>query len=190
MKKVIVLFIAIITLSISATAQMTLQTYTRINIQSDGKVNVEPDVNIYGQKFLTKNEKVGIWGFALVEKGWAEAYGGLLYSPAKWVEITVGAGIEQCPGLYRLSANVCMFGKGFTFLLATEKGEGADNWWYKSILKYQVKNWNFGVMSWRFHGTGPLVEYAPAKRINIWVNPVRDFEFNETRVVLGVDVKI
>ncbi len=190
MKKVTVLFIALVALTINATAQMTLQTYTRINIQSDGKVKVEPDVNIYGQKFLTKNEKVGIWGFALVEKGWAEAYGGLLYSPAKWVEITVGAGIEQCPALYRLSANVWMGGKGFSFFLATEKGDGPDNWWYKSFLKYRVKKWNVGIMSWRFHGTGPLVEYAPAKRVNIWVNPVHDFEFNKNRVVVGVDIKI
>ena len=189
MRKVL-LIIALCAVSTFAVGQMTFQVYTRILEGENKKIIVEPDVNVYGQKILDEKSGIGIWGFALVEKGWAEAYGGLLYSPAKWVEITIGAGIEQCPALYRLSANVWMGGKGFSFLLATEKGDGPDNWWYKSTLKYQVKNWNLGVMSWRFHGTGPLVEYAPTKITSIWVNPVYDLEFKVSRLVVGIDIKI
>lgn len=189
MKKVLLISL-LLSISTLAIGQMTVQVYTRILEGENGKILVEPDVNIYGQKFLNKKATMGIWGFALVEKGWAEAYGGLLYSPAKWVEITVGAGIEQCPALYRLSANVWMGGKGISFLLATEKGDGPDNWWYKAMLKYRLKNWNLGLMSWRFHGTGPLLEYTPTKIATIWVNPVYDFEFKVTRLVIGVDIKI
>lgn len=188
MKNLVVLFILLFAIVASVNAQMTFQVYTRITSQSEGKYLIEPDVNLYGQKLLTK--KFGIWGFALVEKNWAEAYGGILYSPAEWVEITLGGGIEQCPTLYRLSANVWMGGKGFSFSLLTEKGDGPDNWWYKSVLKYKVGNFNLGVMAWRFHGIGPLAEYTPLKRATIWINPVYDPEFKEQRVVIGVDIKI
>ena len=188
--KRVVLFMIVVIMAASSTgfAQMTFQVYTRITAQPEGKYLVEPDINIYGQKLLTK--KFGVWGFALVEKNWAEAYGGVLYSPAEWVEITLGAGIEQCSSLYRLSANVWMGGQGFSFSLLTEKGDGPDNWWYKSVLKYKVGNFNLGIMAWRFHGIGPLVEYTPLKRATIWLNPVYDPEFKEQRVVIGVDIKI
>ncbi len=178
-------FFVIIILALVANAAVAqFQIYTRIS----EKITPEYDFNFYGQKLLTKH--VGIWGFALVEQKWAEAYGGLLYSPAKWVEITVGAGIEQCDALYRLSANVFLSGKNFSFLLATEKGDGRDNWWYKSFLKYQVGKWNFGIQSWRFHVTGPIVEYSPLSRLKIWVNPGRDLEFGINRITAGVDVKV
>jgi len=185
--KRIISFVLFIVFSIVVNAQSTFQTYTRV-FKGENKIKVEPDFNFYGQKLLTN--KVGIWGFALVERGWAEAYGGLLYKPADWLELAAGAGIEQNPALYRLAASIWMGHENLAFFIATEKGDGADNWWYKTYVKYQLGAWKVGAMSWRYQTTGLYLEYSPREFFSLWINPGRDLEFKVNRLVCGIDFKL
>ncbi|OYT36333.1 hypothetical protein B6U91_01465 [Candidatus Pacearchaeota archaeon ex4484_71] len=183
---VLIIILSILLFSgLKARGQATMQVYTRVTSST-----LEPDVNIWFQKALTQNKKVGVWGFLLVEENWAEAYGGILYSPIKCLELTFGAGIEQSSENWRLSANMFFTKKNIHFLLATEKGAGEDNWWYKSFLTYSLKNFDVGVMSWRFHGTGPYVCFNSNTGLSFWVNPGRDLELGVNRVMVGIDFHI
>lgn len=104
----------------------------------------------------------------------------------------MGAGIEQNDALYRLAGNVWI-GKGKTSLLIlTEKGDGKDNYWYKTVLSYKAsEQFTVGALAWRFHGVGPTVRYTPKKSyLTIWCMPAYDFEVNLKRIMLGLSIKI
>lgn len=181
MKK-LVIFVAFVLLSCNAFSQV--QIYGRYTLQGE----VEPNINIYGTHSI--NNEFKFTYFTLVEQGWSEGLVGIAYSPAEFIEIGVGAGIEQNPALFRYTASIWL-GKGdFSLFLLGEKGDGNDNYWYKSVLSYKASdNCTTGLMAWRYHGVGPFVEInIPALESKIWVNPCYDFEFNKTRIMIGANI--
>ncbi len=101
-------------------------------------------------------------------------------------------GIETNPALYRLSGSIFMGNDKIAFYTCLEKGDGRDNWWYKSVLGYSPnKHLSFGAMSWRYNGTGVFLKYNHSKSgLSIWLNPAYDFEFKAKRLTLGLDIKI
>jgi hypothetical protein len=197
MKKVLfIIAVAIIAVVNSTTAQTTFQYFAKVS--PEGNVSGH-DINIYyARPFSSDTAKLAskfkFTAFALVEQGWAEAFAGVAYAPASWVEVGLGFGLEQNPALYRFCGSVWM-GKGdFSFFTVVEKGDGTDNWWYKTNLKYSVKKFAFGLQSWRYQVSGPLVEYSPVKAITLWGMFGRDLESAQqpliTGAVVGIDIKL
>jgi len=185
MKKVLIIFLFIFC---SAQLYSQIQIYGRKTCEAN--TTIEPDINIFGSKKITEN--FSLTYFALVEEKWSECLIGFSHSPADFICLNIGAGIEHNPAIYRLTASLWL-GKGKTsFLVIGEKGDGQDNYWYKSILKYEIdKKYSVGIMSWRYHGVGPFVELeTDILDSKLWINPVYDFEFKQTRLVVGVDIKI
>lgn len=184
MKKV--LFFAMILFAIStATAQVEI--YNRISADKEP----EYDINVFGYKNIDTASQFKLFYFALVEKTWAECYSGFSYTPLPYLEVCFGLGIEQNAALYRLGGSLCLFNNNFSFLAAGEKGDGSDNYWYKLKLLYSLfdNKLQVGAMSWRYHGAGPVIQFN-YKDVVIWVNPVRDLEFDIDRLVVGLDLKI
>lgn len=183
MKK-LVIFLALILGCLYTSAQVEI--YGRYTI---GKT-IEPDINIYGVKKIS--EKFSFTYFALIEKNWAETCLGFAYSPKEWVSIGLSAGIETNPAIYRLAGSI-WFGKGKTSLLILgEKGDGKDNYWYKTVLSYKISEaFTVGAIAWRFHGVGPIVKYTPKKSdLTFWFLPAYDPEFKAKRLIVGLSVKI
>lgn len=191
MKKVFLFFLLLSgLLPIFATAQ----------IQIFGKYTpgpgegIEPDINIFGYAgSINKSESLKLTYFALVEKSWAEGLVGISYTPIEWCELGFQFGLETTPSIYRLCGSVFLaLNSKTTFFLCAEKGDGRDNWWYKTILSHCPKSrFSFGIMSWRYNGTGVFVKYTFLKdKIGLWVNPAYDFEFKTKRMTIGLDIKI
>ena len=158
MKKILVL---IIVLSCAITGFSQIQIFGKYTA---GK-KIEPDINIfnYGPKLDTAG-KIKITYFALVEKAWAEGLIGISYTPSKWCELGLMFGLESNPALYRLSGSIWLGDDKIAFATCMEKGDGSDNWWYKSTLGYSPsKKFTCGLMSWRYNGTGIFLQYNNVK---------------------------
>ncbi|NCN99611.1 hypothetical protein GW920_00565 [Candidatus Falkowbacteria bacterium] len=153
---------------------------------SDGKL--APCATIFGTKPI--NDKVSFTYFALVSEKWAETMLGVAYSPISWAQIGLNCGFEQNPALFRVGGSIWL-GKGKTsFLTLLEKGDGQDNYWYKSTLAYKAtSSLSLGVRAWRFNGVGPLVEYK-VKDFKFWIMPAYEFEKNNSNLIVGIDIKI
>lgn len=150
-----------------------------------------PDVNVFG--YGPKIDSLGKFKmiyFALAEEKWAEGIVGVNYSPNNWLEFGLGVGIEQNLALYRITANIWMGNKKVSFFTWAEKGDGRDNYWYKSVLSYSLsKNFKTELIAWRFNGEGINFKKSFSS-FSFWIFPAYDFEFKQKRLTVGVDIKI
>ncbi len=185
MKKILI-FVAIFIFCIPVFSQ--IQVFTKY---TDGG-QVEPDINFFGYgPELNKTGSVKLSYFGLVEKAWAEGLLGVSYSPVKWCELGLMGGIETNPNIWRTSVSASLNSKKLSFSTCWELGGGHNNWWQKTVLGYTLnEQFQVGLMSWRFNGTGPFIKYSTSNGINLWVQPGYDFEFGKKKLVVGVDVKI
>jgi hypothetical protein len=181
---VIILTLAILTLPMFSQIQM-FGKYTP-------KGTIEPDINVFS--YAKKLDSVGIFKltyFALVEKSWAEGLIGISYQPKKWCELGLMFGIETSPAIYRISSSIWLSGDKTSFSACLEKGDGSDNWWYKGVLKRNLgEKFALGLISWRYNGTGLLLEYKTKNSLVFWLNPAYDTEFQVNRLTAGIDIKI
>lgn len=179
-------FLFVILLSVSSFSQIQMfGKYTP-------KGTIEPDINVFG--YAKKLDSTGTFKlsyFALVEESWAEGLIGISYSPTKWCELGLMLGIESVPTLYRVSTSIWLGANKTSFAACFEKGDGKDNWWYKSTLKQELgERFALGLISWRYNGTGLLLEYKTKHDLVFWLSPAYDIEFAENRLVIGMDIKI
>jgi hypothetical protein len=152
--------------------------------------SVEPNINYYGSKKITK--RVSLAFFGLVEQKWSQALIGATYSLSNSLSIGGFAGIEHGKSSPRYAASFWR-GKGKTsFLFWGELGSGKDNYLYKSNLFYKYTDqFTFGITAWRFHGIGPNFRFTiPRLSATIWSMPAYDVESNRSRLMIGVGVNM
>jgi len=188
MKNILAFLVAMIGFSILSVAQ--IQLFAKF---TPGE-SVSPDINIFGYAGkINKSGSLKLTYFALVEKSWAEGLIGISYAPAKWCELGLQVGIESAPSVYRVSGSVFLaLNSKTTFFTCMEKGDGKNNWWYKSTLSYCPKEkFSFGLMSWRYNGTGVFLKHTFLKgKLGLWINPAYDLEVKTERFTVGLDIKI
>lgn len=173
---------------------LALSSFAQIQIfgKHTSKETIKLDINVFG--YARKLDSSGIFKltyFTLAEESWAEGLIGVSYSPKKWCEIGLMLGMETNPAIYRLSSSIWLGGNKTSFYACLEKGDGFDNWWYKSVLKRNFgKRFALGLISWRYNGTGILLEYKTKSDLIFWLNPAYDTEFKVNRFTVGIDMKI
>ena len=114
------------------------------------------------------NKKFGYFGWALVTKNWSEIYPGLSWQPTSWLQVGIGAGIEQNQSKARIGEFIWI-GKGkFYFLGFTE--HSGSGFWYRAMAMYQAsQRLQVGLMSQYRLGIGPKVEMVIHKPFSLWV---------------------
>lgn len=183
MKKLFVMLCLLIATGLVGKAQLSI--FTSYNSKSN---TVSPCATIFGTKPIS--EKISFTYFALVNQNWAETYIGLNYHPVKWMSLGLSAGIEQNPALYRTGASLWLGHGKMSFLTLLEKGDGPNNYWYKSTLAYKASDkLSLGLRAWRYTGLGPVAEYS-VKDLKFWVMPAYDLEVETSKLVVGIDIKI
>ena len=169
-----------------------LNSYSQIEFYSRYTIggSVEPDINIYGEKKISP--KFNLTYFAMVEEKWSEALVGFSYSPLKWMTVGLSTGIEHNPAIYRFGGSLWLGNPKTNLLSLVEQGKGKDNYWYKICLSKEfLPGFRAGLMAWRFHGIGPMLNYNPKKSdLTFWILPCHDFEYDADRVIIGVNIKI
>ncbi len=114
-----------------------------------------PQVNVYVHGPI--KGKLGWSAWTLTSEGWSEAYAGLTFAPAKWVEVSASLGLESADNPLREGGSVWV-GKGSWSLLSIHE-YGGSGYWYRYLGIYQAtKTLVVGVNSTRFLGTGPYAE--------------------------------
>ena len=73
--------------------------------------------------------RVGFYVYGLVDRSWAQAHGGITYSPSKWIGFSAGAGTEVNEHPWRVAGSVFLAGRGNHAFLAVEHGGG--DFWYR-----------------------------------------------------------
>ncbi len=188
MKKIFVLlnFIFIATTAFSQFS--TLEIYSRNTV---GGQSV-PDANIFGE--LASKSKFAPTYFFLAEPGFAEALFGFNYYITDHVSVGLSTGFETSSTVYRFGASFWAETGAWTFLVLGEKGDGKDNYWYKAdILQEMSERITFGFVAWRYHGIGPVLKYhfnVGEYSSKVWVIPARDIEFEEYRIMVGIDIDL
>jgi len=180
MKKIIALLL--ISLPIFVQAQLD------INVRYSVTGPLIPNINYYGTKKIS--EKISLTYFGLIERTWGEALIGVSYSPTSSLSISSSVGVEHGSKKPRFGASVWTAKGNTSLLVLTEKGAGADNYWYKVNLFQKVSDkFTFGATAWRFYGVGPQARFTSKKLSStIWTLPAYDFEANNLKVVIGLTI--
>lgn len=178
--------ILVVIMSFSLFSQLSLY----VKYSEGGKT--APGAAIFGTKPII--DKVSFTYFVLVQEKWAETMIGAAYAPVDWLEIGINAGFEQNPALFRAGASIWLGNSQVSFLTLLEKGDGKDNYWYKSTVSCKplptaLPALSLGIRAWRFNGIGPFIEYKP-NEIKFWLLPAYDFEKNTSNIIAGIDIKL
>ena len=185
MKKILMIFVIIIT-TLSAYTQ-TFEAYGRFT----EKAGMEPDINISGSKEIS--QKLSLSYFALVEQKWSEALLSISCKPYKWMQVGIGAGIEQNTDMFRTCASLILEKGNSSFMVLLEKGDGPDNYWYKILISQKISpELTVGIMDWRYHGIGPIFKYSPPKvhGVTLWAMPAFDSRIIRQRLMIGIDINM
>lgn len=128
------------------------------------EAGTKPQLNVYVRGQL--KGRVGWSAFTLTTETWSQAYAGLTFAPAKWVEVSASLGLENANSPLREGASVWL-GKGRWTLLSIHE-HGGSGYWYSHRGKFQMtKTVAVGVISQRFLGTGPYAEKKFGK-VALW----------------------
>lgn len=154
--------------------------------------SVESESNSHNREFSTQfqfwlqgqfNKQFSWFGWALGSKDWSEIYPGFSWMPASWIQLGIGAGIEQGRSDVRIGEFLWM-GKGQFYFLGFTEHEGSG-FWYRAMAMYKInETLEFGLMSQHKLGIGPKVEKVIHKPFSLWVATL--FWKNSTTIFGGL----
>jgi hypothetical protein len=161
--------LAILISTKTATAQSNLWVEAVVYSNSSGGGLAE--FHVSASKKLTS--EIGVFGWAVTNKSWAESLAGILYEPNKSVSLQLGAGIEENKNPLRSTASVWTGGgKGSLFGVVEYGGSG---FWYKSVGKanflFNQLPVGIGYYAQRFEGIGPYLE-AHVSSLTLYGSPI------------------
>lgn len=183
MKNFLVLVLVFFFLSLTAESQ--IRAFVKISETS----STSWVVNLYGEKTITEDFSFSYFVFSA--KAWTEAMGGLTYYISENTSVSLLAGVEQHPEVWRLAASSFFKKNGWALFTWVEKGGSKGNYWYNTCLTKQVSPFlTAGIMSSRFNVTGPYLETPLMKSVSLWTNFGRDLEFKENRILIGLKISL
>ncbi len=119
-----------------------------------------------------------------VQESYSQAYAGATYSPKPWMQLALGAGLEEDKHPARIGSYVWA-GKGPVSGLAVFEDGGSGFWW-KAEANYQAKpRLGVGMLSEVYKGTGLKLEFSvPHTRLKLWFAPL--WKDGAVRPLVGV----
>ncbi len=159
----VLLMVVVLVLSAPVHAQVTGCLENENNVQNN---RLTPGIQFWIQGQFNKH--FGWFGWALVNKNWSEIYPGISWQPVPWLQVGVGAGIEQSQSKLRFGEFLWM-GKGKFYFMGFTEHEGSG-FWYRAMAMYQVnQKIQVGLMSQYKLGIGPKAEMVIHKPFSFWV---------------------
>lgn len=106
--------------------------------------------------------------WALKTDGWGEVLVGVGKSLAPWASVSASIGLEESDNLWRTGYSLWLGGRGMSALVLLEAGD--SGWWHKVVATKEITpDFELGVMSQRFVGTGPYVAVKIVGKMKTWV---------------------
>lgn len=180
MKQITILFFCFAIFSTSVFSQMEF--YGRYTKEGAPAYNT----NLFCSDSISPGKK--LTAFSLLDNGvsdFAEILVGIEVQLEPGLALGISAGLENRSTLYRLGASLSAVEGRNSILAIIEKGDGADNFFYKVTVKHEFSTYfSAGLRFWRYHGWGPVLTGSVGKW-SLWVMPAI-----EPIYVEGSDVKI
>ncbi len=156
--------VAVIVAVTSVTAQAQQASGFIESWNTVSEAGVTPQLNVYVHGPLKGD--VGWSAWTLTSEGWSEAYAGLTYAPAKWIEVSASLGLETDDNPLREGVSVWLGGGRWALLSIHENG--GSGYWFRNLGTFQVtKTFAVGLENRRFFGTGPYAEKKFGK-VSLW----------------------
>lgn len=172
------LLVAIFVTTLVATAQAQQVSGFVESYNTVSEAGNIPQLNVYVHGPLKGKLGWSLW--TLTPEPYSEAYTGLTFAPAKWIEVSGSLGLESANNPLRAGGSVWL-GKGRWSLLTIHE-QGGSGYWYRYLGTFQVtKTVAVGVNSTRFLGTGPYAEKKLGK-VALWGT----YAIGDNRGVAGV----
>ena len=141
---------------------------TENRINTDG---VTPSLIVFTDSKLADHWSVST--FSAVSTGYSQAYIGPVWKPNDQLALSVSAGIESSPSLWRVAAKALYADKGFKgFVILEDGGTGP---WYRVDITERIGCFKFGVLAKRYNGLGVRLGFA-GKHFELWTAPLYDPE--------------
>lgn len=134
---------------------------------------ITPQINIYLRENISG--PISWTGWALISKGWSEAYIGLAYAPINEVEFSLSYGLESVDPSSRLGWSLWIGKYDFSLLSVFE--QGGSGYWFRHIAKYTDGPVSYGFFWNRFSGYGPYVETTVLKKFTLWISYTSNEKF-------------
>lgn len=117
------------------------------------------------------------------EKGYSQAYGGPTFSPKSWFQLGFGVGVEEHKNPARAGGFVWAGNSKSSLLFIPEYG-GSGFWWKLEANRKAGKVFGVGIITERFKGTGPRLEYKiPRTPFLVWAASM--FEKQRVNALFG-----
>src|SRR3989344_3065179 len=160
MKLRVSLLVAIFVTMMAATTQAQQVSGFVESYNTVSEAGNTPQLNVYVHGPLKGNLGWSLW--TLTSEPYSEAYAGLTFAPAKWIEVSGSLGLESADNPLRAGGSVWL-GKGRWSLLSIHE-QGGSGYWYRYLGTFQATNTvTIGVNSIRPIGTGPYAEKSFGK---------------------------
>lgn len=166
-------------------AYVTLELQT---VFTDGET--VPDLN--GTTLTFPWGPLGVYGFFYVDRDYADALVGPAFSPAPWLTLAAGAGIEQAEdGAWRIGGMIWA-GKPFRYTTVTFLETGASGFWGRTELTWYPARWaGVGVLGDLLLGVGPRVEFnVPGVPAKLWGASLYDWSADRPTGAIGLRIDL
>lgn len=174
---VVVFCLAITVIPVHAQTSFWVENQVAI---SQGKLNP----TIAGLLSHGFSKKIGVYDYFQVDEGYAQCYFGPTFSPASWLQVGWGVGMEEGSSKTRFGGFLYL-GEGPYYLLAVKEGGGAGAW-HKVEFNTALSPWfGIGFMTQAFRGVGPRIEFnVPKTPLKIWAVFFRDFGIGSSNGII------
>lgn len=181
MKTLVFIIVCLLVLA-SDDNKATAQSYLEAELYQS-RTGVSPKIAGYQAKDLGQPDGFGTFTFFWVEQYWAQAYGGLTYAPVSWLQVGLGAGLEQADNPWRIASSIWLGNDRLSALTVLETG--GSGFFYRSQFNVMVTSWlGLGGLAERYTGFGPRAEIGPKQLpLQLWLTILSG---SDNKTILGL----
>lgn len=131
------------------------------------------------------NPTFGFFTYGELHRNWGQIYGGPTFSPASWLKVGTGIGIEETDNPTPIRFGSFLWVGNEKDSLFAVGNFGHSGYWWRAETNHRFSDWlGAGLFAQRDAGIGPRLQVTiPKKPIMFWIAPTYFWETGKPRVV-------
>lgn len=138
--------------------------------------------------FRDFNETLGLFAYGQVHRNWGQMYAGPTLSPASWLKVGTGIGLEDIDVSTPLRYGGFLWAgnEKDSFLAVADFGQ--SGYWWRVDTNHRLSDWfGVGLLAQRDAGFGPRLQLSiPRSSVMFWAAPTYFWETGKPRFVCGL----
>jgi len=134
------------------------------------------------------NETLGFFAYGEVHRNWGQIYAGPTFSPASWLKVGTGIGLEDIDVSTPLRYGGFLWAGNEKDSLLAVANFGQSGYWWRVDTNHRFSAWfGAGLLAQRDAGIGPRLQLTlPKKPITLWIAPTYFWDTGKPRFVCGL----